>query len=204
VVKVAYPISLRTTHELSIFLMATPLGHSLAGYAISSFFSPAKQRSRVLLIFLPIIMANLPDLDFLPGILKGAPALYHQGIAHSLGVALMVSLAVAVFYRVNGFSARSMFILCFTCYASHLILDFFGPDDRPPYGIPLFWPVVDRSFISPIPILIGVHHAGTTNASIREWIQGILTVHNLGAMIVEVLLIGPFLLLSRLLPNKKE
>jgi len=141
-------------------------------------------------------MANFPDLDFIPGILQGEPALYHQGLTHSLGMAFIVSLAAAAVFRIEGMAVRSMFLLCFICYMSHLVLDFFGPDGRLPYGIPLFWPVVDRFFISPIPIFLGVSHAAETNASIQQWIRGILTLHNVGAMAVEILLIAPFVFLK--------
>jgi inner membrane protein len=143
-------------------------------------------------------MANFPDLDFIPGILQGEPALYHQGLTHSLGMALIVSLVAAAVFRVEGMAVRSTFLLCLICYASHLVLDFFGPDGRLPYGIPLFWPVVNQYFISPIPIFLGVSHAGETNASIQQWIRGILTLHNIAAMAVEILLIGPFVFLRTL------
>jgi hypothetical protein len=156
--------------------MASPVGHSLAGILVCSFFSQLKGRAGVLLILLAILMANFPDFDFLPGIVVGRPALYHRGITHSLGMALIVSLTAALLLRVQGIAIRSMFLLCFLSYTSHLILDFFGPDIR---------------------------HATARNASIRQWVKAILTWHNLVAMAVEISLIAPLIVLRKLSKNRK-
>lgn len=149
-------------------------------------------------------MANVPDLDFLPGIMMGTPALHHQGITHSLGFAFMVSLGAAGVYRAKGMSFSSMFSLCFISYLSHLIIDFFSPDGRFPYGEPLFWPISDEYFISPVQVFLGVHHAGSTFASTREWIEGILNLYNLGAIALEVVLIAPFVFLARYYGNNSH
>ena len=154
--------------------MATPIGHSFAGYAVYSFSAAAKENDRLSLILLCIVMTNAPDLDFVPGILIGRPALYHQGITHSLGFALMVSLVTAILYNIRGKSFSVIFNLCFLSYLSHLVIDFFGPDQRLPYGIPLFWPISGEHFISPVSLFLGVHHVRSTSASTLEWIDGIL------------------------------
>jgi len=177
--------------------MATPLGHSLAGYAVYSFSSAAQDHDSPYKSLLCIVMANGPDFDFLPGVLLGSPALYHQGVTHSLGFAILVSLGIAGAYSVRGRSFSPIFNLCFFSYLSHLVLDFFGPDGRLPYGEPLFWPLSGEHFISPISVFLGVHHVSSTSASILEWIHGIIDIHNLGAVSVELVLISPFILLAR-------
>ena len=83
-------------------------------------------------------MANAPDLDFLPGILIGQPALYHQGLTHSLGFAVMASLGIAGIFSFKKKMFSVVFKVCFLSYASHLVIDIFGPDGRLPYGVPLF------------------------------------------------------------------
>jgi inner membrane protein len=173
--------------------MATPLGHSLAGFAVYTFV-PSVKRDRLGLALLCIIMANAPDLDFLPGILAGRPALYHQGITHSIGFALLVSLGTAAVYRVWGQSFSLIFTTAFLAYLSHLVIDFFGPDGRLPYGEPLFWPISDSYFIAPTPVLLGVHHVASTFGSTQEWLRGIFTAHNIRAIIFEIVLILPFAL----------
>ena len=54
--------------------MATPLGHSLAGYAVYSLFPAAKTLDQPNVLLLCVIMAISPDFDFLPGFLLGSPA----------------------------------------------------------------------------------------------------------------------------------
>lgn len=152
-------------------------------------------------MLLIIVVALLPDFDLIPGIVMGRPALFHQGITHSLGFALLVSVAIAGLYYGRGMSFAFIFTVCFLAYLSHLAIDFFGPDARLPYGIPLLWPLSDKYFISPVPILWGVHHAAATNDSTAQWIGGILSVYNLGAMTVEVVVLAPFVMLARCYRN---
>jgi inner membrane protein len=172
--------------------MATPIGHSLAGYAVYCLAARAKDADRVHLIGLCIVLSIAPDLDFLPGILLGKPATYHQGITHSLGFALMISLTLAAIYRLRGWALSTIFKLSFFSYVSHLGLDFFGFDGRPPYGIPLFWPLSMEYFISPVPLLLGVHHVPSASASILEWFEGIFHLYNVGAIMLEMVFVAPF------------
>ena len=172
--------------------MATPLGHSLAGYAIAS----RSGTSNYCLIGLCIFLANAPDLDFLPGLLTGSPALYHQGITHSLLFGCIVSLGAAAIYAYGAWPFLRIFYLCLFSYLSHLAMDFLGPDGRPPYGIPLLWPISDTYFIAPVPLFLGMHHAGSAHASLQDWIRGVLDLRNLWAIALEAVLIAPFLMLG--------
>lgn len=174
--------------------MATPLGHSLAGYAIASFSTGSQGRDRWQLTALCMLMAVAPDLDLLPGLLQGKLVLYHGSISHSLGAGLLASLALAGLFKLRGRSFRAQFGWFFGAYASHLILDFFGPDGRPPYGIPLFWPLSGAYFISPIPLLLGARHVSSTTASTLEFVRGVFSVYNVLAIGLEVAIIAPFIL----------
>jgi len=171
--------------------MATPLGHSLAGYAVAS----RSGTSGYYFIGLCVLMANAPDLDFLPGLLTGAPALYHQGITHSIVFGCVVSLVAAAVHAYGGWPFLRIFYLCSFSYLSHLLMVYFGPDGRPPYGIPLLWPMSDIYFISPVPLFLGMHHAGSAHASIQDWIRGVLDLRNFGAVALEIVLIAPFVFL---------
>ena len=177
--------------------MATPLGHSLAGYAIYSLAAGAPRHDRFQRSLLWLFMANVADLDFLPGILLGSPALYHHGITHSLGFTLLISLGVAAVYRLRGKSFAGVFVLGGVAYLFHLVIDFLGHDTRPPYGMPLLWPISETHFISPVPVFLGVRHAGSAVASIREWLERLLHLHNLAAMALEVAILLPFILLGQ-------
>lgn len=80
--------------------MATPIGHALAGYSVylvSQAGYDTRQRGKYELVLLSIFMAVAPDLDFIPGLLQGTPNLYHQGISHSLGLALVAGVVSAIF-----------------------------------------------------------------------------------------------------------
>jgi len=177
--------------------MATPIGHAIAGYAVYSFARAPGVKVQIGLLLLGAFMAVAPDLDFIPGIIVGKPALYHQGISHSIGFAVLVGLVTAVIFKMRGRSFGLVFYLCFFSYGSHLFIDLFGADQRPPFGIPFFWPISGEHFISPVKPFLGVHHAAATTSTRSEWIQGILSMYNLGAIVVEVALVGPFVLLVR-------
>jgi membrane-bound metal-dependent hydrolase YbcI (DUF457 family) len=176
--------------------MATPLGHVLSGYAIYGFARVPKADEQPGLALLGVFMAVAPDLDLIPGLVVGLPVLYHGGISHSLGFALLTSLVAAGIFKMRGKMFFPAFALGFLAYSSHLLLDWLGPDGRPPYGIPAFWPISSETFISPVPVLLGVRHAGVTSASISEWIQGMLTWHNVIAIAIEVAVIAPFIFLA--------
>ena len=173
--------------------MATPLGHSLAGYALAR--RAAGGRPPLALALLGVVMANAPDLDFVPGILAGHPALYHQGPTHSLGFGLLASLAVAGACALADRRAFAPILaLGVLAWTSHLLLDMLGPDGRPPYGIPLFWPIADLHVRASVPIFLGVHHADSTGASTAEWLLSLLHLRNLAALALEALVLGPFVL----------
>jgi inner membrane protein len=179
--------------------MATPIGHTLAGYAVWSMARQAAHREERGLAILSVLVAITPDLDFLPGLLVGTPALFHQGITHSLVFGLVVSLGAAGLYCLATGSARfrTAFSLAFLAYISHLFLDYAQPDGRAPYGIPALWPFSGEHFISPFPLLLGAHHAGSTSATTLEIVRGILVIHNLAAVTWEIVLVVPFILLGR-------
>jgi membrane-bound metal-dependent hydrolase YbcI (DUF457 family) len=179
--------------------MATPIGHALAGYAVCSWARGKEDREGRDLLILCVVLAMAPDLDFLPGLFVGTPALFHQGVTHSIGFALAVSLGTAGMYHL-GTRRRpfyTVFSLGFLAYTSHLLLDYLGPDAREPYGIPVLWPLSGEHFISPIPILLGSQHAETTSATTVQWIQGILDIRNLGAMAWEIALVAAIIFLGR-------
>jgi len=183
--------------------VATPIGHALAGFTVYGYYTSAHNLPRSHLFVLCTLMALAPDLDILPGILVGKPILFHQGITHSFGFALLVCLCAAGIYAWWGKSFAVIFMVCFLSYVSHLLLDFLGPDGRAPYGTPLFWPISDAYFISPVPILPGVHHLSSTSGSTVEFFYGVFTAHNLAAMAVEILFFTPLLFLGKWIQNRR-
>jgi inner membrane protein len=137
--------------------MATPLGHSLSGLIIYWLFghhheTEAKTDSfRInwgLLLFI-IFIANLPDLDFLPGFLTGSLNKHHHGLIHSFGLVVLVtpllSWFLVKFFKINFFKSTG---LIFLILATHLFIDYFTQDLSPPYGTRLLWPLSSKFYNS--------------------------------------------------------
>jgi len=174
--------------------VASPIAHALAGYLISRVIPCARQHEGWTIAGLCSFLAVSPDLDFLPGLLQGQPALYHQGISHSLGFAVLVSLLVAFFYG-GGRATWSLGGLFFLAYGSHLIIDVLGPDTRPPYGIPLFWPLSEQHYLAPFQLFRGFHHAEATSDSTGAWASNIMDLYNVGTIVIELAVFLPFILI---------
>lgn len=178
----------------------TPLGHSLAGYAVYNFSSMAStNHNRLKLSFLCIFMATAPDLDFIPGILIGRPELYHHQITHSLGFALIASLAIASIVSIRTKPFSQIFSLCFISYLSHIIIDFFEYSGHYSHrsGMPLFWPISTEKFASRVSLYLAFHYDRLPSASIIEWVKSMLDLYNFSAIAHEAVLILPFIFLGQ-------
>jgi inner membrane protein len=174
--------------------MASPLGHFLVGQAAYRVGGGAGPERDARLAWFCALAAIAADLDFLPGLLVGTPALYHQGASHSLLAAGAITALLALLYRGAGGTSRAVWPALALAALSHLALDMLGPDRRPPYGLPLFWPFTDATFLSPIALFPGVRHAGRTGTATAEWLARTASVENLVNLLREVLILGPLLL----------
>lgn len=177
--------------------MATPVGHSLAGYAIARLGAERGHMDRALAV-LCVGLALSPDLDFLPGILRGQPAFYHQTVSHSLTFALVASGIAAVGLHWKGRKLIRSWVVLFFAGASHLVIDLFAPDGRPPYGVPVAWPVLDVYYLAPLELFPGVRHASGTTTSTYEWVNAILDWHNVRAIVIESAILAPLVVIAEL------
>jgi inner membrane protein len=177
--------------------MATPIGHALAGYMVYEAFTPDRETNQFKVMFFCMLMAMAADLDFVPGIVLGRPNLYHQGISHSVIFGVIASIIVAGVIPLQGNRFSTVFKLGALSYLSHLLIDVFAPDGRPPYGLPLFWPITSQYFISHVSLFLGVRHSGLTEASTSQWLMGVFSIYNIRAVAIEFVLIGPFALLAK-------
>jgi membrane-bound metal-dependent hydrolase YbcI (DUF457 family) len=184
--------------------MASPVGHGLVGYAIGRFGERDAGPTGWLFLATCAAFAIGPDLDFLPGIAAGQPALHHQGASHSLFVGLGLSLAAALLlWRDAALWPRAWAVL-FAAYASHLVFDLFGPDGRPPIGIPLFWPLSDATFLSPLTLAPGIDHAASTSTSTAQWLSAVVSWVNVKAIAIELLFAALLLLAAELRRRRRE
>jgi inner membrane protein len=168
--------------------MPSPIGHSLTGYVI--YRAIAVNRARTYewqYIALCILASNAPDLDFIPGLLVGDLSRYHHGASHSLffGIVFAIVLSILCSRRLY------VFLIAFSLYSSHLLLDYFVKDPSFPHGVPLFWPFSDEYYMAPFAFLRGVKYQPDLTESIR---QVLLRGENVITIFTEVLFLLPLLL----------
>ena len=183
--------------------MATPIGHGLVGCAIGMVVSRGAPGGERGLWLACVVLAIAPDLDFVPGVFAGKPAAYHQGISHSLAFAMLAGLLAMLTVRASPAALRRAWLAGFAAYASHLALDWLGPDARLPYGMPFLWPLSDATFLSPVALLPGVQPARATDTGLAEWIGWVLSLRNALALGVEVAVAAPLLALAWSLRRRK-
>lgn len=175
--------------------MPLPVGHTLAGIAFNriapGFFFRNWWQDAVFFI----VLANLPDTDFLPGIILGHPNLYHHGIFHSLGAAMAVAAIGGwlFFLKKKRFWATAVGI--FLVFCSHLLLDYFAWDFVAPYGLPLFWPFSSRYFIAARPFFINIIRSPAST----DFFPSLFNHHNLAAALREIIVLGGLTLTATLL-----
>lgn len=203
--------------------MASPIGHALLGWAVghgggqgqdageeARKAGAEEQRDgkrsaagRWLLPAVAALAAVAPDLDFLPGVVAGDPNQYHQLHSHTLVAALSVGLAAGLVGRHLRLRGLRVGVVVGLAYASHLLLDFFTHDPRPPFGIPLVWPVSSEHFAAPWPLFRGIRH-GVPGQGLGEVLDQIFSLHNLVAVGIEVSVTLPVLLLGHVIFRRKS
>jgi inner membrane protein len=138
----------------------SPIAHSLIGLAVGvAALRPRGEpagvtvRSRALPLLVFAVLANAPDLDFVPGLLAGDLNRYHHGPSHSLLWALGFALWAALLARWRGVRlSRAGWAAAAAAVLSHLVADVFCQDRSPPFGIPLWWPVSGDPVHAPWPV----------------------------------------------------
>jgi len=184
--------------------MPSPIGHSLAGYIIyRAIRRPAAVREFVSV--LPyLVVANAPDLDFIPGFFVGDPNRYHHGMSHSVGFALLVSVAASFFLCLKRQASMGRnFSIVFCLYFSHIALDYLSVDSSAPHGVPLFWPLSDKFYIASFAFLPDVTREPFTSSSLT-FILSFFSLHNLWTVLIELLLLLPVLFLVSGLRQRKR
>lgn len=185
--------------------MPLPFGHSLMGYALYESMPQQTKGISWRMILLFVLVANLPDIDFLPGLLMGHPNKFHHTLTHTLGFSLLIGgfLGAIFSYKRGKRFLPYFFLFAGVCY-SHIVLDFFTVDTSRPYGVPMFWPLSSIYFISPFSIFMAVHKSGNN----ETLISSLFVMHNLWVALWEIILFTPVLFIikfvkkrSRLIPT---
>jgi hypothetical protein len=93
-------------------------------------------------ILFAIVVANLPDADFLPGFLRNEPVLYHRTIAHTLPAALVCGLIIGAVLTRFGKRFWEITLLGTVVFASHLFADMVNLTGNN-IGVQILWPLSD-------------------------------------------------------------
>jgi len=113
--------------------MPSPIAHVLAGQLVAEACG-ARVGRRWLTAALVAFVANLPDIDWIPGYLAGIPSAYHHYWTHSVAAALAVAVLAASLARCCGRPALPAAAFG-AVYLSHVVLDFLMSD------VQLLWPL---------------------------------------------------------------
>ena len=171
--------------------MCTPVGHSLLGYTIYLSIKDSKKRDHWIVPVGIILVASLPDVDFIFGYLSGDPNRYHHFWTHSLVFAglfgIIAGAGIAGLFR--RFSFRFGFLGFFVIF-SHIFLDFFTKDTSAPLGMQLFWPFSDNFYLSSVSLFQDVYKASSSSA----FLKSLFVWHNLRTVLIEIAILGPMLL----------
>jgi membrane-bound metal-dependent hydrolase YbcI (DUF457 family) len=132
--------------------MPSPVAHSLTALALR-LLVPATAQQRVWMpaLFL-VVLANLPDVDFIPGYLTSDPRAYHWGPTHSVTAALAVALLVGWVAQRSGHRFKLWFLLAGTAYGSHLMLDLLLGPGAPSIGLQILWPFSTDRFMARVSV----------------------------------------------------
>lgn len=163
--------------------MASPLGHSLAGYLgyflIRENYQFLKYYSSIRLLTTAIIIANLPDIDFILGYLfyQDFNAIHRQ-FTHSFFVGFIV--CIIIFYGLRFYKKipYSFLVWSWGLYFSHILLDMLAYDRYLPAGVQCFFPLSANYFAFPISILGGLRFTG-----------GIIQLNNFLTVLQEMIVI---------------
>lgn len=119
--------------------MPFPIGHTAIGLAayetVNSNESNGQRWARILFV---TVLANLPDLDILVGLLlNGNGAAYHRGPTHSFLFALLCGYLASHLWRLRPGIPRLGFGLCSLLIFSHVATDMLLTATP----VSLFWPL---------------------------------------------------------------
>lgn len=170
--------------------MPSPIGHTLAGCAVAFALIPSGTPQAGEAWALCLISANLPDVDFIPGLLVGNPRAFHRGPSHSVTAALVAAVLGASLLTWSSVPWLTRAGLIFLAYVSHLALDYFTPGR----GVLLAWPLSHQRYRATRPWFLSV----SPEKAYEAFRDGRGRRHLLRAIGREILLISPSVVLVAL------
>ena len=171
----------------------SPIGHALAGLAAAWAVdllpgdrawrtAPASaswyQRAGDGLTTACVALGAAADLDLL--------LVTHRTVTHSVGAAILVGLFAATLAANAHRPVARVASMCAAAYATHLFLDWLATDLSTPRGIQALWPFRFEWFISGLDLFQQTERR-------QLWTMATV-VKNVGAILQEVLMLGPLVL----------
>jgi LexA-binding, inner membrane-associated putative hydrolase len=185
--------------------MCTPIGHSLFGVFLwAAMILPARRSLHYLWrwtrrqwegLLLAVLMANLCDLDYLPGLFTGELNAWHHMYTHSIGWIILAGVGTCLVWKgLNPATEEKYLVLLLAALVSHLVLDWFTEDGSAPFGILAGWPFTLERTLSPVAIF--------PKAS-KNTLADLWQLANLKPVLVELALMGTLLLVVLLGKTRK-
>ncbi len=170
--------------------MPLPTGHALAGLMSAYYFK--KDRLRPSEAILCVLVANLPDFDYIPGIWVGSLKRFHPSFTHSICAATLFFLMVywlSERLKIQD-PLRWTWVLGIT-YTTHIFLDSIQVDTYPinGIGIPLFFPFTNQCYHTGWDLLNSGSNFIDFNSTISAF-RSILKPELLRSLLLEQLAIG--------------
>jgi membrane-bound metal-dependent hydrolase YbcI (DUF457 family) len=133
-----------------------------------------------------VIAANACDLDYLPGLLIGAPNYLHRWLGHSAVWAALAGLVIWLLWRRGAPKLpRWALPVLLAAALSHILADYSDEDTRPPFGILALWPFYNEFMVAQHPLFLSLEKSSL--AAVFSW-------HNVRTVAHEILLTLPPLL----------
>jgi inner membrane protein len=174
--------------------MPLPIAHSAAGLAAYLAFRKDLRgmttREELFLAGSCIILANLPDLDFLPGFLVGQANRFHHGVTHSILFALVTGIVCYLLTApaLKEIPRTRVLTSCLAAILSHIVLDYGSLDRSEPYGIPLFWPFSGKYYLLPHPLFGDVIRSRGGNP--LQFVISLFNLNNIREALIEIFFSG--------------
>ncbi len=179
--------------------MPTTIGHALGGVAAAEVSADGRRPRPWVFVILAVVVANLPDLDFVPGALLGHAERFHRGASHSVFAAMATAAVLGpIGARFLGVSVRRSMGFFFLVYASHLVLDVLMRDPTGGPGIAALWPLTDARYSLNLPWQHALDPIRTLDPGFfRDGIVGgVLSIRTVRVFIVDGLLVAPLVPLA--------
>ena len=172
--------------------MPSPVGHTLIGLSLLALWR--FRLAKVSYWFVGVVvLANFPDIDFLPGLWVGEFNRYHHMATHSLGFILLVTFLCWLSARFIRPFTKGELLLIISSLGSHLVADYLCADGKEPFGIMAAWPLSSTYYISSRTVFWPLQKANLTE--VFQW-------YNVQAVGVEILLTLPLVIICYMIGKR--